>query len=345
MRSRLPSPKPFLQLLAILLLLLSASRATTEKIQGYSIAILAPTWNQLRIIKQGIQHISQEKFENEEGKTLYVNEEVQQLQLDNQLLKNEIAKLKELLRQEQLIEVEKKGAVRTEVLRKNERDLIMSKQLQAVPAQVIFRSSGAWSTVLWINVGEAHNDELGKQVISKNSPVVVGSDVVGVIDYVGKRQSRVRLITDPSLNPSVRAIRNVDGHSWYLAKGELKGSNLSQYRTKAARLTGTGFNYDFPDHEGPARDLRSGAVLGDQSQDYPALAIILPNDLLITTGMDGVFPPGLSVAKVTKVKMLKEGDYFYDIEAEPCCKNLDQLMLVSVLPSQGFDPYDQPSRY
>ena len=342
MSSRKISPKPFLQLLAVLLLLLSLSKTTTERIQGTSVAILAPTWNQMAIIKQGIQHLTEETFKEPDGETYYVNEEIQKLRLENQLLRNEIGKLEELLRQEQFLE-EAQTSTPLHLLRQNEREIIMSKQLQAVPAQVIFRSSGSWDSVLWINTGEAHNQKLGKQIISLNSPVVVGTTVVGVIDYVGHKQSRVRLITDPSLNPSVRAVRSIDERTWYLAKGELKGSSLSQYRTKIGNLIGTGFNYDFPDHEGPARDLRSGAVIGSESEAYPPLPIILPKDLLITTGMDGVFPPGLSVATVTRVNMLKEGDYYYDIEAEPCCDFLDQVTLVSVLPSQGFNPEDQPS--
>lgn len=343
MRTRLPSPKPYLQLLAVLLLLLSLPRTKCESVQGVTVAILAPTWNQLSIIKQGIQHLKEETVTDEEGKTLYVNEEIQKLQLENQLLKNEISKLQEFLKQES--QIEESSSQPLHHIREHEREIIVNKELQSVPAQVIFRSSGSWNTVMWINVGEQHNQQLGKQVIAKNSPVVVGTMVVGVIDYVGSKQSRVRLITDPSLTPSVRAVREIDDKTWYLAKGELKGSSSPHYRTKANILEGTGFNYDFSDHEGPARDLRSGAVIGAESASYPSLPIILTNDLLITTGMDGVFPPGLSVAKVSQVNMLREGDYFYDIEAVPCCGNLDHLSLVSVLPSQGFDPFDQPSRY
>lgn len=343
MRTRLPSPKPYLQLLAVLLLLLSLPRTRCESMQGVTVAILAPTWNQLSTIKQGIKHLKEETVTNEEGETLYVNEEIQHLQLQNQLLRNEITKLKEFLRQENQLEESSEKPLHH--LREHEREMIVNKELQSVPAQVIFRSSGSWNTVMWINVGEQHNTQLEKQVIAKNSPVVVGTTVVGVIDYVGNKQSRVRLITDPSLTPSVRAIREIDGKTWYLAKGELKGSFNPQYRTKSNSLAGTGFNYDFSDHEGPARDLRSGAVIGRESGLYPPLQIILTNDLLITTGMDGVFPPGLSVATVSQVNMLKEGDYYYDIEAVPCCGNLDHLSLVSVLPSQGFDPFDQPSRY
>ena len=44
-------------------------------------------------------------------------------------------------------------------------------------------------------------------VIGKNSPVVVDGSLVGVVEYVGKRSSRVRLITDSGLISSVRALR------------------------------------------------------------------------------------------------------------------------------------------
>ncbi len=33
--------------------------------------------------------------------------------------------------------------------------------------------------------------------------------------------------------------------------------------------------------------------------------------------MDGVFPEGLKVARVTKIQALREGDYCYEIEALP----------------------------
>ena len=44
----------------------------------------------------------------------------------------------------------------------------------------------------------------------------------------------------------------------YLAKGELYGSSKPLWRTQRHQLKGTGFNYDFADGEGPARDLQTG---------------------------------------------------------------------------------------
>jgi cell shape-determining protein MreC len=105
-------------------------------------------------------------------------------------------------------------------------------------------------------------------------------------------------------------------------------------------LRGTGFNYDFADDEGPGRDLRTGKPLEGKK---PAIPLIKVGDLLITTGFDGVFPAGLQAARVSKIFPLKEGDYYYDIEALPSENHLDELSLVFVLQPQGYDPEDLPN--
>jgi len=186
----------------------------------------------------------------------------------------------------------------------------------SIVAKPIFRETASWSSSLWINVGEKTNQALGKIVIGKNSPVVVGTSVVGVIEYVGERRSRVRLITDATIVPSVRAIRD---NQTFLAKGEIKGVREAFFRSKQAVLQGVGFNCDFEDEEGGSHDLRLGNI-------------IKSGDLLITTGMDGVFPPGLRVAVVSKVHPLSEGATSYEIDAVPCVRNFDDLTFVAVLP-------------
>jgi rod shape-determining protein MreC len=62
------------------------------------------------------------------------------------------------------------------------------------------------------------------------------------------------------------------------------------------------------------------------------MPILAVNDLLITTGMDGIFPPGFQAGIVSKLGVLKEGDYFYDLEAQPIVGALNELSLVFVLP-------------
>ena len=176
-------------------------------------------------------------------------------------------------------------------------------------ADVIFRTSLTWQSFLWLNVGEKN-----APFPLKNAPVLYGDTVVGVIEEVGLTESRVRLISDPHLNPSVRSQRN----GRLLAKGELAGALKPSFGQTTRLLKGTGFNYDFPDEEGAAQDLHT--------------PIILPGDLLVTTGFDGVFPKGLKVARVTKVFPLQEGDFYYDIEAESLAPSLNSLERLHLLP-------------
>jgi cell shape-determining protein MreC len=192
---------------------------------------------------------------------------------------------------------------------------------EVIAARVIYRSPATWNSSLWINVGRATNEK----VVRKNSPVLVGNHVVGVIDHVEEHQSRVRLITDSALTPSVRATREM----LHLAKGELYGSSKPLWRSHGTVLKGVGFNYDFPDEKGPSRDLRTGKPMNQKGASVP---LIMVNDVLVTTGMDGVFPPDLSVATVTKIAPLKEGDFAYEIEAIPTAPDLDNLSLLFVLP-------------
>lgn len=339
-----------------LLAIMSLSHSTTERIRGNFIALMAPIWDRFSQVKT-----SPPLFAAKPNPLLALQEEVYQLRLENQLL----------TQQQDL----------TNSLK--EKDSTTAKTF-VLPARVIFRSLDSWGHVLWINLGEINNQATPIKVIAKHSPVLMGDTVIGMIDYVGQQQSRVRLITDASLILSVRAVRggeqeaflaehvayllqalqtkklstiskdegetvtqlltriqselDLTKKTWYLAKGELQGcvSPFAAY----PMLKGTGFNYDFSDEKGEARDLRTGRFIHD-SQSSP-IPILKQNDLLVTTGMDGIFPAGLKVAIVTKIKLLKEGDYFYELEAKPAAGNLNELSRVFVIPPLGYHEQDEP---
>jgi len=254
---------------------------------------------------------------------------------------------------------------------------VLQLKSRAIPAKVIFREPGSWSNYIWINVGEADNEHLQEVVIAKNSPVLIGNSVVGVIDLIHKTQSRVCLITDNHLTIAVRAVRGkqqdhflleqlnalvfsleknskstcsqemqeailaltrlktqftpVD-QNMYLAKGELQGTGRPLWRSCGSFLKGTGFNYDSSDEEGPARDLRSGFTYEKDSR-LTSVALLSVGDLLITTGLDGVFPAGLHVGVVSKVGILQEGQCFYHLEAMATAGSFDELNFVCVLPA------------
>ena len=309
--------------------------------------------------------------------------EKERLEGENHLLRIEVGKLRALLEQR-----EKIASLHQELKvpglsprRCEEIEYLTGIICLSVPARVIYRDPGSPSSTLWVNVGEETNRVLGRKAVQKNSPVILGRCVVGAVDYVGKKQSRIRLISDVALTPSVRAVRgyqqnmflaesiegilrhlsarndgvisnqekmrmktvweavkekiSADSSSWYLAKGVLQGAATPLGRSVNHTLRGVGFNYDFPDVEGPARELATGKVMDGQSA-IPAIPIILESDILVTTGMDGVFPPGLRVAEVTKIFPLREGAYTYEIEAVPVVGNLDTLQTVFIIPPVGY---------
>ncbi len=227
---------------------------------------------------------------------------IQLLQLENHALKENIQKLKAALNQ-------------------STSDIQIDSPIQA---KVIYRPKANWKSSFWINVGE--NDHSS---IEKNCPVVLGDAVIGVIDFVAPHKSLVRLITDPDLHPSTRAIRDEIS----LAKGELHGSPHSLGRSQRYTLIGSGFNYDFADAYGPAKDLRTGLPYDAPPNSEP-IHLVEEGDMLVTTGMDGVFPKGLRVAKVTRIIPLQEGDFYFDIEAESVIENLDELEYVFILPKE-----------
>ncbi len=241
--------------------------------------------------------------------------------------------------------------------------ILLRQRVNAVDAKVIFRDPSFWSSGIWINKGKKENLKLGFTVISKNSPVILGQSVVGVVEKVEDEKSYVRLITDSSLTPSVRVVRgneqnsilieqinliedqlklredlNCDPSTFidmleslkdclreedstsYLAKGELCGSSAPLMRCLSNTLKGIGFNYEFSDRDGQSKNIHDKR--GEQ--------LIKVGDLLITSGLDGIFPTGLHIAYVSKIYPLKEGGYCYDLEAKSVIHNLNDLDIVQV---------------
>ncbi len=306
-------------------------------------------------------------------KTSVDMQELKSLQLENHQLRTQLSLVYEWISSEKRLQdqaelfrlCEKDSAVSKEFIerRSNEMKSLLQKQTMAAFGRIVYRDPGSWNSSCWIDVGEENNISLGKQIVAKNSPVVSGTSLVGVVEYVGKKQSRVRFITDASLKTAVRAVRgaaldrqisslthtlidqlkkhpeskeeqiaainavqkslSVGWQDSYLAKGEISGSSSTYFRSLKSSLKGVGFNCDFKDEEGPVRDLRSD--------------ILHDGDLLVTSGLDGIFPAGLKVAIVTKVELLRPGAYAYELEATSTAGDLADLASVYVLPPVSVD--------
>jgi rod shape-determining protein MreC len=234
---------------------------------------------------------------------------------------------------------------------------VMSSQMEA-PA-VVYHEPHAWSSAFWINVG-------ADQGALINSAVLYEGSLIGLIDRVEAKKSRVLLLTDETLTVSVRVLRGEDQKrvlvekletlinafrsmgenpealekeydqllsrtgKHYLAKGELQGTRAPFWRGRSTSLRGVGFNYDFSDEQGPARNLITGIAY--DSSEKTGIPLIEEGDLLVTTGFDGVFPPEIPVAIVSRVFPLQEGAPSYEIEALLIAGNLQEIEKVTLLP-------------
>ena len=264
------------------------------------------------------------------------------------------------------------------IRRVEEKKKKLESELKAVTAHVIYRDPSPWNTSLWIDIGEKENRAFTFPLIRKNSPVLYRSYLIGWIEYVGERNSRVRLVTDSSAVVSVRAVRGdrqdrefitllslarshlcfrdplFDSDSekknflyhleelekifatkkkeYYLAKGELTGACFSKGRSFTTVVKGVGFNYDYADEEGEAVDVRRGKSIKEKSKDI-IIPLLQEGDLLVTTGLDGMFPADLPVAIISHVYPLEPSAAWYDITAQLCAGNVNAIDTVSILPS------------
>jgi rod shape-determining protein MreC len=320
-------------------------------------------------------------------------EQTSQLQMENALLHSQLNAVTEWLLFEQRLDeqvekiniLSKKQKKHSTIYwkdffqrRSEELKNLLEMQMQSLPARIIFREPSSWGSSIWINIGEKNNENLGKLVVAKNSPVVIGNSLIGIVEQVEKKKSRVRLITDSGLTPAVRAVRGQEQDSflknltsslldhinsrtelfeneqemnlflnlllkikenlakekndYFLAKGELYGASHPLWKSKGNLLKGAGFNYDYDDIEGANRDLKTGISYGKDKDLPKKVSIIEKGDLLITSGLDGIFPPGLHVATVSHIDKLKDGDFAYNILAKPTATDLDNINVVFVMP-------------
>ncbi|HSX13865.1 MAG TPA: rod shape-determining protein MreC [Chlamydiales bacterium] len=347
----------YITLAALLFCWINIPLHISDQLRSFSVASLGPVWDGARGIKKYLP--GRPTFAS-----LHKNEkEIAQLELENAMLRSQIERIsqwlgdeKRILEQLTLYEKFKTEATDKPFFERRARHLqnILQSELMAMPAEVIYRDPSSWGSSLWVNVGEEDNQVLGKQVIAKNSPVVSGCALVGVVDYVGNRQSRVRLISDSGLSPAVRAIRGsirneeilskmsaliellpdkeslvsqlqevrseLENKEAYLAKGELHGSSSPLWRARSSSLKGIGFNFDYVDEEGSAPKK---------------IALLKKGDLLVTTGFDGVFPPDLRVGIVKYVKEPKPGGFSYEIEVHPIIDTMSDLDALFVLPPRA----------
>jgi cell shape-determining protein MreC len=300
--------------------------------------------------------------------------EIMQLKAENGKLREQVEYVKGWLEEEERIETllsKMEKILQTSTItpfyqrRLKEIGRLLQETFYSVQAQVIYRDPAYWSSGFWIDKGEKENRLLGKRIIAKNSPVLVGLSLVGVVENVEEERSYVRLITDEKLTPAVRAVRGGEQNIEVLAKistlmdhlqlredvkKEAQGAIYSLEQLKEVLSVDTSTHYlakgELRGSSYPLWRARSNTLKGigfnyefadlegpkrelHRNHEIPLIAV---GDLLVTSGFDGVFPAGLYVATVSKISPLKEGGYAFDIEAKSTVENLESLTTVSICP-------------
>jgi rod shape-determining protein MreC len=145
----------------------------------------------------------------------------------------------------------------------------------------VAKDASSWRYSVLVNRGTEHG-------VSPGAAVTSGGALVGEVNTASRRSSRVLLICDPHSRVSVR----------FLGPGPSE---------KAVRV--------LPSDRAPAQGLLSGVRPGLCRVQYvPRDAEIAAGDTVVTSGLDGRFPSGLLVGKVTGTR---KQELFLDVEVSP----------------------------
>lgn len=355
------SSRTIAAILILLIFLLSISLTASERLRSSITSAFHPLWQKVDSIKQyiGFLEYSDDIYLSHDT-PLSKTEELQRLQLQNLLLQQKLEATLEILRLHQEIPAHSNLAMH---------EILPARVIYRSPAawnsslwinvgefdnrrlnrQIVAHNSPVLVGLSIVGVVEEVREYQSRVRLITDSgltPAVRASRggkqekyLVEILDNLKHiLQSDESIFTqsadkDHFLGEIQNLLHRLENErqTIYLAKGELQGTSHPIWRTGGQVLHGIGFNYDFSDNEGPKRDLRTGKIIGSANDDS-AIPLLKINDLLVTTGMDGVFPAGLQAARVTLIKPLREGDYYYEIEALPTAGNLSDISTVFVIP-------------
>ncbi|MFZ4098885.1 MAG: rod shape-determining protein MreC [Chlamydiia bacterium] len=229
-----------------------------------------------------------------------------------------------------------------------------------VRVRVLAREAGAWHRFLWIDAGR---ETCSKEQLRLNSPVVQGDALVGVVDYVGRRQSLVRLITDPGCCPAIEVGEHGPETTWKVLRVRLEEllshrasispharqqllqalSACSPSDQAVPRMQGTMLG--MREREGGSPRLRGQLFHAEWvAKITSGVPLQWPEagHLLLTSGLDGIFPSGLRVGYLLSLNEEPAGEPTRGFVAVPVVEDLDELRWLTVLPPGRFSQDDRP---
>jgi rod shape-determining protein MreC len=177
------------------------------------------------------------------------------------------------------------------------RDLLELRKIlphDTLVAQVIVRDAQQWFRILTIDKGT-------RQGVVKDAAVISSNGVVGRVIFVGPSAAQVQLLLDQQSGVGARIERS-------RVTGVVSGQVSRQSAT--------------PDAE--AGDLVMKFV--------PALADVVEGDVVVTSGLEGMFPPGLVIGRVRSV--VRGSGLFKDVRvaASADFDRLEEVLVVRTPP-------------
>lgn len=192
------------------------------------------------------------------------------------------------------------------------------------PARIVLRDTAEWASFIWVEMAEPTSAYL-------LAPVVCGDVAVGIVDFTAQNRCRIRLLSDSQISLSVTvAPTQIDQQragdvfqnrsTENLLVGQIRGFGGALWNSSGTLLIGQGYVPNPPkdnhfDRPGHVNCTRRRFALSDQ---------------LVTSGMDGIFPPNLRVGSVDRVEPDRPGATRYAFGAISAL-NLHELTEIAIL--------------
>lgn len=242
-------------------------------------------------------------------------------------------------------------ALRTELQDRSTSPTTSSPQW-ALRARVIARDPGSWTQAAWIDVGRNNTPE--GSPLQRNSPVVLGQTLIGMVEYVGRSQSLVRLLSDPHCCPSLEIVgRERDGIAdaasrlaLLLSRAEGEGNSqalqmlesLSRRRgEEISTVRGVLRGMDGQASHCLRGQLYLGEIAWKTQSTLPSAGALIQ-----TSGNDGIFPRGLRVAALHSIRPPRPGEVAREFLALPEADLEGDLYWVTVLAPRSTESKESP---